>query len=111
MSGLTKQFLDTIAEIYGLTPGEAHRALDWARTAKLAAAARANFNAKIAARPGAPKPKQAPAISPAAADGRKWCLQCERRVSLADAGRCASRWCKAKPAEVASTNNQEQSHG
>lgn len=31
---------------------------------------------------------------------RAFCGQCERRVCSAEAARCASRWCKAKPAEV-----------
>jgi hypothetical protein len=40
------------------------------------------------------------AITPAA-NGRQWCDQCERRVTPDESRACSSRFCPAKPAELA----------
>lgn len=58
---------------------------------------------RLARRAGLPyREKPAKAAPPPAAPQieaeapRRWCAQCDRRVTGADAARCASRFCKAK---------------
>lgn len=43
----------------------------------------------------APKDREAVAFIPPASE-RRWCEQCQRRVSFLEAGLCRSRWCSAK---------------
>lgn len=43
-----------------------------------------------------PAPKSTIAHVPRFQPPRSWCAQCERRVSTAEAGQCASRFCSVK---------------
>lgn len=56
----------------------------------------------VAPRPEAVRPEVTrPTVArPAAADGKRWCNQCEMRVSLTAAALCKSRYCKLRPALV-----------
>lgn len=48
------------------------------------------------ARPASPSAIRRPAM-PAPSDGKRWCDQCDKRISLAAAATCTDRFCKLRP--------------
>lgn len=85
-----------VAKEYGLTSLEVGRALDWARTCKIAAEGRREAQAVAARREAQRRIEQRVATPQIDRQPDIWCAQCDRRVHAAEALSCQSRWCKAK---------------